>query len=259
MGGTVKAAPFVCHFPATVGEVLDLLTEHGDGARVLAGGQSLVPALAARRARVSHLIDLNRIAGLSGVSREDGWLRVGPMTRQRVVERDASVRAAAPLLARAAALSGPVQIRNRGTVGGSLAHADPAAELPAVALALDAELEHTGPLLTGVRFPVRRAGSGFGIEKVAFGSVGFAVAGAVVALDPGRCRIVLYGAPPGPRRAAAAEDAALAGAPADDVAREAVRDLDPPDGLHACAATVRHLTFHAVVRALTAAREESNA
>lgn len=255
----MKAAPFTCHVPTSVNEALDLLAEHGDRVRVLAGGQSLLPALAARRLRAAHVIDLNRISELSGVTRQDGWLRIGSMTRQRFAERADVVRADVPLLARAVALMGPIQIRNRGTVGGSLAHADPAAEIPAVALALGAEVERTKGLLTAIRFPVWPAGSGFGIEKVPFGPAGFAIAGAVVALGPGRCRIVVYGVPSGPMRAAAAEEAALAEAPAEEVAQAAVRDLDLPDDLHVSGSTRRHLAVHAVIRALHQAREGSHA
>src|SRR5665213_491031 len=137
----MKPAPFEYHAPETIDEVLALLVEHGDEAKVLAGGQSLVPMLALRLTRFEHLVDLNRVGELSGFSRENGALVVRAATRQRVMERDAEIASVVPLLARATPLIGHFQIRNRGTVGGSLAHADSASEYPAVALALGAEFE----------------------------------------------------------------------------------------------------------------------
>src|SRR5215210_4376005 len=113
----MKNPPFEYHAPRTVDEVLSLLAEHGDEAKVLAGGQSLVPMLALRLARFGHLVDVNRVDGLAGLARSDGSLRVGAVTRHRVVERDAEVARLVPLLARATAKVGHFQIRNRGTVG----------------------------------------------------------------------------------------------------------------------------------------------
>src|SRR5262249_57359842 len=110
-------------------------------AKVLAGGQSLVPVMAMRLGRPEHIVDINRVAELEGVTGLDGTLRVGALTRHRALERDEVIAAAAPLLARAALYIGHVQIRNRGTLGGSLAHADPAAELPAGAVALHARVQ----------------------------------------------------------------------------------------------------------------------
>src|SRR5439155_2378647 len=137
----VKPAPFEYHAPTSVADAVALLAEHTDEAKPLAGGQSLVPMLALRLTRFEHLIDLNRIGEPRGVTREDGTLTVKAMTSQREVEHSPEVAVAVPLLARATPYIGHFQIRNRGTVGGNLAHADPASELPAVALALDAEFE----------------------------------------------------------------------------------------------------------------------
>src|SRR5215813_10682767 len=137
----MKPAPFEYHAPETLSDVTALLAEHGDEAKLLAGGQSLVPMLALRLTRFEHIIDLNRVDGLRGVSRSNGALTVKAMTTQRTVEQDTAAGEAVPLLAQAIPLIGHFQIRNRGTVGGSIAHADPASELPAVTLALDAELE----------------------------------------------------------------------------------------------------------------------
>jgi CO/xanthine dehydrogenase FAD-binding subunit len=123
-----------------VEETLALLAELGEGAKLLAGGQSLVPLLNFRLVRPQHLVDLNAVANLAGIREDDGHLVIGAMTRQRAVETSALVRQRCPLLAEAMPQIGHVQIRNRGTIGGSLAHADPAAELPAVVAALDGEL-----------------------------------------------------------------------------------------------------------------------
>src|SRR5713101_2968036 len=135
----VKPAPFVYHAPTSVEEACSMLASLED-AKLLAGGQSLVPLLNFRLARPAHLIDLNRLAELAYVREWDGGVAIGAMTRQRTLERDARVRQCTPLLAHALPLIGHVQIRNRGTIGGSLSHADPAAELPAVVAALDGQL-----------------------------------------------------------------------------------------------------------------------
>ena len=125
--------------------MLATLAEHGDEAKVLAGGQSLVPLLNFRFARPAVLVDLGRVGALAGIERRDGTVSVGAMTRQRYAERSDDLRDACPLVAQALAHVGHLQIRNRGTVGGSIAHADPAAELCAVALAVDAEMVIRGP------------------------------------------------------------------------------------------------------------------
>src|SRR5262245_1073232 len=126
--------------PSSLDEALGILNRHGDQAKVLAGGQSLVPLLNFRLARPACLVDLNEIAGLDGIEMDGGDLVIGAMARQRAVETSALVRAQCPLLAEAMPLIGHVQIRNRGTFGGSVAHADPASELPAVIAALDGDL-----------------------------------------------------------------------------------------------------------------------
>jgi hypothetical protein len=137
----MKAAPFDYHAPTTVAETVSTLAELGDDAKLLAGGQSLVPVLALRLARPEHIVDLNPVEELARVERVDGKVRIGAMVRHVTAATDAGLARDVPLLARAAGQVGHFQIRNRGTVGGSLAHADPAAEYPAVMLALDAELE----------------------------------------------------------------------------------------------------------------------
>jgi aerobic carbon-monoxide dehydrogenase medium subunit len=130
--------------PATVDEAIGLLAEHGDQAKVLAGGQSLVPALNYRLARPAQVIDINALP-LGGIVTENGVLRLGALVRHHAVEDSADVKRACPLLAEAAALIGNVRVRSLGTVGGSVAHADPAAELPLVMLALEARFMAAGP------------------------------------------------------------------------------------------------------------------
>jgi carbon-monoxide dehydrogenase medium subunit len=276
----MKPAPFEYHAPETIDEVCALLAAHGDEAKVLAGGQSLVPMLALRLTRFEHLVDVNRVAELAGFGRENGTLVVRACTRQRVMERDAAIAAAVPLLSQATPLIGHFQIRNRGTVGGSLAHADPASEYPAVAVALGAELELASPggarrrlaaddffvgtwttaagpdeLLVAARFPVWPVRSGFAIEEVARRHGDFALAGVACAITDGRAGIALFGVGSTPVRARAAEEAWLAGAPAAEVAESAVRDLDPPADVHASGSTRTRIALHLVERAVTRAQE----
>lgn len=134
----MKPAPFEYLAPDSLDAALDVLARHGGEAKLLAGGQSLIPVMNFRLAQPSLLVDLNRLRDLDYVRADGSGLRLGAMTRQRSLERDLQVRRLAPLLHEAVPFIAHPQIRNRGTVGGSLAHADPAAELPAVAVALDA-------------------------------------------------------------------------------------------------------------------------
>jgi carbon-monoxide dehydrogenase medium subunit len=287
----VKPAPFEYHAPTTVADTLGLLAEHADECKVLAGGQSLVPMLAMRLTRFEHLIDLNRVDELFGVSRTNGMLTIGAMTRQRAVERDATVAAATPLLARAVPFIGHTQIRNRGTIGGSIAHADPASELPAVALALRAELEVASAagarrvpaeeffegtwttcmrdeeLLVAVHVPVWEGRCGFAFTEVARRSGDFALAGVAAAVELGndgsvqRVALGLLGMGSTALRAAAAEDALIGRVPAahelDEVAQLAVADLDPPDDIHATSVYRRKVGAHLVRQALGTALEEA--
>jgi carbon-monoxide dehydrogenase medium subunit len=264
----VKPAPFEYHIPASASDAATLLRDLGDGAKVIAGGQSLVPMLALRLARFDHLVDVGRIPELRGVERTNGSLVVRAATTDVSIERDASVGAAVPLLSKVTPLIGHFQIRNRGTVGGSLAHADPAAEYPAVAAALDATLdvlsadgERSIPaadffdgiwstsmaadeILTAARFPIWDGRCGFGAAEFARRHGDFAIAGAVaaVALTPNqsveRCAIALFGMAGVPLRARAAEAAATGEAAsslsAEEIGRLAVSDADePPEDLHA--------------------------
>ncbi len=286
----MKPAPFEYHAPESVADVVGLLAAHGDDAKPLAGGQSLVPMLSLRLARFEHLIDLNRVTELTTVERRDGAVVVGAMTRQAALERPGPTRDV-PLLGQAAPLIGHFQIRNRGTVGGSVAHADPASELPAVTLALDAELHVATPsgpravpaaeffvgnwttalepeeLLTAISFPVWEGRGGSAVEEVARRHGDFALTGTAcaVGLDAGdsieRCAIALFGMGSTPVRAPAAEGA-LVGRAGDDAelseaAQLAVQDLDPPDDVHASARYRRSVGAHVVRRGLTRALEEA--
>ncbi|HLL82487.1 MAG TPA: FAD binding domain-containing protein, partial [Longimicrobium sp.] len=141
----MKPAPFAYHRPDSVEGALALLAEHGYDAKLLAGGQSLVPAMNFRLAAPAVLIDLNRIARLDAIGEAEGGVRIGAMVRQRAAERSALLAERAPLIAETLPYVAHAQIRNRGTMGGSIAHADPAAELPAVMLALGARLLLRGP------------------------------------------------------------------------------------------------------------------
>jgi len=263
----VKPPPFAYAAPATLDEAVGLLAEHAEAEpRVLAGGQSLIPLMNFRLAKPGYLVDLRNIAGLSGIRREGDTLVIGAMTRMSELERSPEVAVAAPLLAEAIGWIAHTPVRNRGTIGGSLAHADPAAELPAVALAADAELAAAGPagsrriratefftgpfstalapgeILTEIRLPVWPGGHAFVEFARTHGN--FAVVGvaALIELDGGRVRraaLALTGVAPTPIRATAAEqvltgaaaDAATAGRAAD----AAVAGQSPAGDLHASA------------------------
>jgi 2-furoyl-CoA dehydrogenase FAD binding subunit len=197
----VKAAPFAYHRPASVADAVETLS--GGDAKVLAGGQSLVPVLAMRLGRPGTLVDIAALDELGRFERRGDALHVGAAVRQRRVERD-PLTAAVPLIGRAMPFVGHRELRSRGTVCGSLAHADPAAELPAVAACLGAVVEVTGPrgdrevpaaefvtgamttavaadeLVTGVRFPTTGPGEGFGFAEIARRHGDFALAGVAV-------------------------------------------------------------------------------
>ncbi len=287
----MKPAPFDYHAPSSLEEAVAVVERFGDDAKVLAGGQSLVPMLALRLTRFDHLVDLGRIEGLRGVTRDDGMLRIGAMTRHVRVGDDPQVAAAAPLLTRATPLIGHFQIRNRGTIGGSLAHADPAAEYPAVLLALDGAVEATGPrgtrtipaaelfastwettlepteILTAVLVPAGSPGSGSAVREVARRHGDFALAGTacVVRVDGSRriasAAIGLFGLDGVPCRAHGAE-AALAGEVVDGVDLAAVghlamEGLDPPSDVHAPGSYRRRVGAVLVAEALRAAIDEA--
>jgi len=283
----VKPAPFEYFRPDTVDEALALLGEHGWDAKLLAGGQSLVPAMNFRLAAPGVLIDLNRIPGLDSIRAEGGGLRIGTMVRQHAAERSADVRRLAPLLAEALPFVAHPQIRNRGTVGGSIAHADPAAELPAVMLALGARLHLVGPngprtlaadefftglfatalehdeMLAEIEIPALapRTGSAFMEVSRRHGDFGLAGLAMSVSLDDGGCctdaRIALLGVGEGPVLARGAADALRGQSPSPDAfaaAADAARgEVDPPMDIHASSEYRRHLVGVLVARAFPVA------
>ena len=268
----MKPPPFEYYAPTSVEEAAALLAEHGDDAKVLAGGQSLIPLLSLRLARPSVLVDLNGIAALSFI---DGGT-IGAMTRHRTVERSAAIARDVPLLAAAMPFIGHAAIRTRGTVGGSLSHADPAAELPAVALALDATFRaqsakrgereiaasdffagyfttalEPDEVLTSVRFTTVSPGTGVSVQEMARRHGDFAmVAVAASVTRDGDARIALINVADRPLRATDAEAAMKAGSSIDEVAELATRGLEPVSDLHATAAYRRSVAKVLVRRAL---------
>ena len=288
----MKPAPFEYHRPGTLDEALVLMAARAGEARPLAGGQSLIPAMNFRLARPAALVDLNRVAELGYVHAGRDGLQIGAMTRQRAVERSDAVRSAAPLLAEAMPFIAHPQIRNRGTVGGSLAHADPAAELPAVMLALEARFRARGPqgerwipagefftgiletalgpdeLLLEVVVPKSPARTGYAFAELARRRGDYALVGvaARVTLDRrGRCqaaRITLFSVGDGPVLAAAAAAMLDGQEPSLEAMRAAAdaaaqRDIDPPSDIHASAAYRRRLAAVLTRRALARAVERA--
>ena len=276
--------------PGTVAEAAGLLAEHQDEASVLAGGQSLIPLLALRLARPALLIDVNGVAGLSGMSRVNGWLAVGATTREYQAEESDEVARSVPLLAAALPLIGHEAIRNRGTIGGSLAHADPAAELPAVALALDAELvvrstsetravtaadwfqgylataRRPDEILTEVRFPVVVPGTGAAFHEVARRHGDFAIVGLAAQLTLkddviSDARLAFSGVADVPARARDAEDLLKGQRPSqelfEEAARLAVASLDPPADLHGSSEYRKKVAGALVRRGLRAAADNA--
>ena len=266
----MKPPPFEYVAAGSVDEAVGALAAGGDEAKVLAGGQSLVPMLNLRLARPALLVDVNPIPGLDGIH-ADGRLELGALVRQSDALASSGVAAAAPLLCAALRHVGHPATRSRGTIGGSVAHADPAAELPAALLALDAEVVATGAggertiavgelflgpfttslepeeLLTAVRVPlqgVRR----FGFAELARRHGDFALAGVAVLLDP--ARVVLFAVGGAPVRALEAERALDEGAGAAEAAELATGGLEPVSDVHADAGYRRRAAAVLVRRAL---------
>jgi carbon-monoxide dehydrogenase medium subunit len=287
------SAPFDYHAPATLSEAIALLGRYGDEAKVLAGSQSLVPLMKLRLAQPAHLVDLRKIEGLTGVREAQGTLFIGALTTHAAVAASELVRAKLPMAAEAANLIGDAQVRNLGTIGGSLAHADPAADWPAVLTALDASVVVAGPrgektvkleqlivgplttalepgeLLTQIRIPLPPARTAGAYEKLPNPASRFAIVGvaAEVSLDAKGVvqwsRIALTGLGSKVTRAGYVEKA-LQGKPADAAAvkaasARAAEGLELRPDLIGSAAYKAQLasvyTERAVLRASARARE----
>ena len=272
----MKPAPFDYVAPTTLDEVIRAL-QAGDGeAKILAGGQSLMPMLNMRLARPSQLIDLARIPELDAIREENGRIYIGAMTTKRSVERSSLVAARQPLLHEATKNIAHPQIRNRGTMGGSMAHADPAAEYPAVAVALDAEMRILGPsgerkiaardffitylttalepdeVLAEISFPVHREQDGWSFQEFSRRHGDFAMTGAAITCARNgtgsydAARIVLFGVSPTPLRASEAEERLRGEAPSEELHREVAEAIgqgieEPLSDTHASAEYRRQL------------------
>ena len=289
----MKPPPFEYHDPETTAEAVGLLAEQGDEVKVLAGGQSLVPLLNFRLARPDRLVDINRIDELSYIRETSGSLQIGAMTRQSTLEVSDLARTHCPLLVDALKWVGHAQIRNRGTVGGSVAHADPAAELPLVCSALDARLrvqsasgERTvdaadffvthlttaiqpDELLTEIEVPKLADRTGTAVVEFARRHGDFALGGAAVALTldasgkTSDVRIALLSAAPTPIRATDAEQAISGNVVDEELAREAQAlteaAISPTGDIHGGAEYRRGLIGAMVRRAVLEANERAAA
>jgi CO/xanthine dehydrogenase FAD-binding subunit len=288
----MKAPPFEYARAASVDEACELLRRHGDEAKLIAGGQSLVPMMAMRLMRPAWLVDINEIAALKFISTEPEFVRTGACARQVTLERDAALGTRMPLLTQALAWVGHVQTRNRGTVGGSLAHADPCAELPLVAQMLGARMclrsakgtraiaaaeFFTGPMSTAmapdecleeIQWPVwqePRTGSDFTELSIRHGDFAIVAAAAQIALDAeGRCAraaLGLGGVGLTPLAFPALTGRLVGTKPGaqdfDALAREAAAQCDPGADLHASAAYRRHVAQVLAARALRAAHQRA--
>ena len=289
----MKPAPFEYHAPDSIDQVLELLQEHGDTAKILAGGQSLVPAMNFRVVQPSMLIDLNRVREMDYV-REEECLHIGAMTRERTLEHDKRIADRSPLLHEAAPHIAHPQIRNRGTIGGSIVNADPAAELPVLMLALNARLRALsvsgerwieaqdffigmfttalGPneVLMEIEIPFIQARTGWSFMEVAPRAGDYALMGvaALVTLDEhGKChhaKIVFLNAGDGPVDAKKAAQL-LVGQPINDHGIDAAaalaseKEITPFGNLHASPAYQRHLANILTKRALKQAGERAGA
>jgi CO/xanthine dehydrogenase FAD-binding subunit len=283
----VYPSPFVYYAPADIDEALALLARLSDG-KVLAGGQSLIPLINLGLARPGALVDVNGLPGLDGVTEDDGCLKIGAMVRHHTLETSPTIQRRCPLLAEAAALIGNIRVRHRGTLGGSLAHADPAAELPLVAVALGATIEihrtegtrevaaeqffrgyllsdlETGELLTGIRVPAFGPATGYGLAELVRRAGDFAIVAACALVDvddAGRCRhasLVLGGVGPQPLRMRRAEallsDRALTDRLIEEAAEAVSAEVSPESDLHASAAYRRAMARVMARRALMTAR-----
>jgi len=279
-------AQFDYHTPGSIKEALDLLGKHKDDAKLLAGGHSLLPAMKFRLARPAHVVDLRKIPGLSGIKEDGGTLVIGAMTTHYAVESSAAVKSKCGVLAQTAALIGDPMVRNMGTIGGSLAHADPAADYPATAIAVGAELVAEGPkgkrtikvddffkglmttavgadeILTEVRVPALAANQSAAYMKFPHPASRFAVVGvaAVLTIDGGKCTKASVGITGAGTHAVRAKgvEAALAGKTLDAASIAAAADkaadgVDVQADLQGSVDYKRHLLKVFAKRAIEAA------
>lgn len=288
----MKPAPFEYAAPETLEEAVSLLEENEGDAKVLSGGQSLMPLLNMRLARPEVLVDLARIPDLDYVRDDNGTLVVGAMTRQRAVELDPMVREKHPLVYEATLHVAHPQNRNQGTFGGSLAHADPSAEYPAIAVALGAEFKAVGPdgertidaddlfvtylttdleaseILTEVRIPALPAGAAWSFQEVARRHGDYALAGAATYFtmgSDGKCadaRIVLFGVGGTPVRASKGEQALIGQAPSaalfESVRKAVLDDVEEPQtDVHASAEQRRSIAAVMTQRGLVDAAQRA--
>jgi aerobic carbon-monoxide dehydrogenase medium subunit len=285
----MKPAPFDYHAPRQLKEAAELLAKLPN-AKVLAGGQSLVPMMNFRYVIVDHLVDLNGLEELRGIVVGDGRLRIGAMTRQRDIETSSEIKRLCPLMAEALRHVGHRQTRNRGTIGGSLAHADPAAELPAICAAHDATIHVASvrgirqiafhefgagfmatslapdEMIAAIDLQLWRQGHGYGFHEFARRHGDFALAGAAALIDIGadnvvrRAGLTLFGIGTSPVRVEAAE-ARLAGQPLDAAAirsaSAAARQIEPISDIHASGDYRRHLAQVLSLRALNDAAKRA--
>jgi carbon-monoxide dehydrogenase medium subunit len=282
----MKPPPFSYHDPRNVGDVVGLLGRL-ENAKLLAGGQSLMPMLNMRFVLPDHVVDLNKVEGLSFIREAGGGLEIGAMTRQRDLEFSDLVRRRCPLMDEAIRQVGHRQTRNRGTLGGSLCHLDPSAELVSVAAALDAKVTVTGPngaremdfeafpvaymtpavepneLLTSVCFPIWRDDHGHAFVEFARRHGDFAIVSAAALLEEDkagritRVSVTIGGIAVAPVRAREVEQAVLGQVPGDDLLREACeacRKLDAIEDVHAPSSYRQHLAVVLSRRALQQAR-----
>jgi len=286
----MKPAPFEYHAAGSVDEVLALLAQHGDEAKILAGGQSLIPAMNFRLAQPAVLIDINGVGGIDGIEETPEGLRIGALVRQRTLERSEVVARVAPLLAQAMPYVAHAQIRNRGTVGGNLAHADPRSELPAVALALGASFRVLGSagersvpaedffkglfttsvgedeMLIGLDVPRDPDGSGSAFLELSRRNGDYALMGVACRLTMRAgsiqgARLAFLSAGDRPILATTAMDQLRGAEPTEALfasAAEAARDaVDPIEDVHASVEYRRHLVGVLAGRALVAAADRA--
>jgi CO/xanthine dehydrogenase FAD-binding subunit len=289
----MKPAPFEYYAPLELQETLNLLDRFGDEAKILAGGQSLMPLINLRLARPGVIIDINRLRNLDAISTApDGGLTIGALARQRTLERSTIIQERNPMFAAAMPLIGHFQIRNRGTIGGSLVHADPAAELPAVSLLLGGEFLlrsnsgarlvaaadfflgylatacRPGELLTEIRLPKWRAGEAWAVIEIARRKGDFALVGVALRarLDGAgtlqNAGIVMFGVGGKPQRMEHGE-ALLNGRRIDqallsELSRVVAEELDPDPDVHASAVYRKEVGGVLVRRALQSALAKAN-